>query len=275
MYDLAERESDERTMAACRLQFGLLANVRGDTREADAHYHWAVDLGSLAGDAAIVAAGRHQLGVQALRRGDHEEAEEIFHQGRAEAGDRRDFEVLAAAEHLIAVLAERRGRYDEADHWYRSAYANAEDGDFAAVAEMVRTGANVLALRRGDLDVIDRIDASLGRAIAAGDNAAAAAAYDQLGTIARSQGDYADADYQSKRLVVVVEKSSTPDASARLSYQFGVSAHARGDLAGAAVNYRNALCGAEMARHAAVTATGCRCSSPARTARGSEAATRT
>ncbi|MES9520407.1 tetratricopeptide repeat protein [Streptomyces capoamus] len=223
-------------------QLGLIAELRGDYRQAEERYLASLTILEELGDRSGIAGSYHQLGMIAQLRGDYQQAEDHYRASltiKAELGDRSG---IAASYHQLGIIAQLRGDYQQAENHYRAALTILEElGDRAGIAGSYHQ-LGIIAQLRGDYQQAEeRYRASLTTFEELGDRAGIARSYHQLGMMAQLRGDYQQAEERYRASLTIKEELGDRAGIASSYHQLGVIAELRGDYQQAEERYRAAL----------------------------------
>ncbi|MFF3457122.1 tetratricopeptide repeat protein [Streptomyces sp. NPDC002730] len=232
--------------AAYMHQLGVIAEMRGEYREAEQHYRTALATAEELGNRASIATTYHQLGTLAQLRGEYDEAEQHYRTALAIAEDLGNRASIAGGHHQLGMIAQLRGEYDEAEQHYRTALAIAEDlGNRAGIATTYHQ-LGWIAQDRGDYEAAEQhYRASLAIKEELGNRVGIATGYHQLGMIAQLRGEYREAEQHYRTALAIAEDLGDRAGIAASTSQLGAIAELRGDHSQAEKHYRTALVIAE------------------------------
>ncbi|MES9520389.1 tetratricopeptide repeat protein [Streptomyces capoamus] len=235
-----------RPAAAYTHQLGMIAQARGDYRQAEERYRASLSIAEELGDRAGIASSYHQLGMIAQLRGDYRQAEERYRASLSIAEELGDRAGIASSSHQLGRLAQTRGDYQQAEEHYRASLAILEElGDRSGIA----TGYHQLgrlAQERGDYhQAEEHYRASLTIKEELGDRSGIASSSHQLGIIAQLRGDYRQAEVRYRASLTIAEELGDRAGIASSYHQLGMIAQERGDYHQAEEHYCAALTIAE------------------------------
>ncbi|MDT7842566.1 tetratricopeptide repeat protein [Streptomyces justiciae] len=204
-------------------QLGMIAQLRGDYRQAEERYRASLSISEELGDRANIAIAYHQLGMIAELRGDYRQAEERYRASltiKEELGDRAG---IASTYHQLGMIAQLRGDYQQAEERYRASLTIKEElGNRAGIANSYGQ-LGVIAQQQGDYrQAEERYRASLTISEELGDRASIAIAYHQLGIIAELRGDYQQAEERYRASLTIEEELGNRAGIADSCVQLGV-----------------------------------------------------
>ncbi|MER5506148.1 tetratricopeptide repeat protein, partial [Streptomyces sp. NPDC002766] len=223
-------------------QLGMIAELRGDYRQAEERYRAALTTFEELGDRSGIANSYHQLGMIAELRGDYRQAEERYRASltiKEEFGDRSG---IAISYHQLGMIAQARGDYRQAEERYRAALTTFEElGDRSRIASS-HGQMGIIAQARGDYrQAEERYRAALTTFEELGDRASIAISYHQLGIIAQLRGDYQQAEERYRVSLTIEEELGNRSGIASSYHQLGIIAQERGDYQQAEDHYRASL----------------------------------
>ncbi|WP_319594492.1 tetratricopeptide repeat protein, partial [Streptomyces sp. ID05-04B] len=196
-----------RPAAAYIHQLGIIAQERGDYRQAEERYRASLTILEELGDPAGIAISYHQLGMIAQERGDYEQAEARYRASLTileELGDRAS---IASSYHQLGIIAQEQGDYRQAEERYRASLTIKEElGNRAGIASSYHQ-LGIIAQEQGDYrQAEERYRASLTIKEELGNRAGIAISYHQLGIIAQEQGDYRQAEERYRASLTIKEE---------------------------------------------------------------------
>ncbi|MFF5495789.1 tetratricopeptide repeat protein [Streptomyces aquilus] len=204
-------------------QLGLIAQQRGDYRQAEERYRASLTIDEELGDRAGIATSYHQLGMIAHQRGDYRQAEERYRTALTISEELGDRAGIATSYHQLGMIAQQRGDYRQAEERYRTALTIKEElGDPARIAITLHE-LGIIAQHQGDYQQAEeRYRASLTISEELGDRARIAITLHQLGIIAQQQGDYQQAEERYRASLTISEELGDRAGIADTYLQLGV-----------------------------------------------------
>ena len=163
-------------------QLGMIAQARGDYREAERRYQQSLTIFEELGNRGGTANSSGQLGILAQDRGDYPEAERRYQQSLTifeELGNRAG---MATSYHHLGNLAYLTGDYPEAERRYQQSLTISEE---------------------------------------LGNRAGTANSYHQLGMIAQARGDYREAERRYQQSLTIFEELGNQVGTATTISQLG------------------------------------------------------
>ncbi|QEV68785.1 tetratricopeptide repeat protein [Streptomyces chartreusis] len=223
-------------------QLGIIAQERGDYRQAEEHYRASLTISEELGDRSGIAISYHQLGIIAQERGDYRQAEERYRASLTILEELSDRSGIASSYSQLGIIAQERGDYRQAEEHYRASLTISEElGNRSGIA----TGYHqlgIIAQLRGDYrQAEEHCRAALTIKEKLGNRSGIANSYGQLGIIAQERGDNQQAEEHYRAALTISEEIGNRSGIANCYHQLGIIAQERGDNQQAEEHYRAAL----------------------------------